>query len=84
VRDHGTYHHRITSMKELFRYVMTQGPHACTWPAWRSVGSRSGHTVGCMCIQPAGAAIQLPLVGRHAGGQRAYGSPVISMHDPQE
>jgi hypothetical protein len=28
----------------------------CVWPAWRSVGSSSGHTVGGMCMQPAGVA----------------------------
>jgi hypothetical protein len=41
----------------------------CEWFAWRSVGSRSGHTVGGMCMQPAGVATKdhLSLSDRHAG-----------------
>jgi hypothetical protein len=44
--------------KGLFRYVMITGPYACVRPAWRSVGFRSGHTVGGMYMQPAGVAIR--------------------------
>jgi hypothetical protein len=43
--------------KSLVRCMTITGPHACVWPAWRSIGSRSGHTVGGMCMQPAGVAI---------------------------
>jgi hypothetical protein len=46
----------------------TGGPHACVWPAWRSVASSSGHTVGGMCMQPAGGATLVKYVAdRHAG-----------------
>jgi hypothetical protein len=39
----------------------------CVWPAWRSVGSSSGHTVGGMCMQPAGVATGEMTTVRHAG-----------------
>jgi hypothetical protein len=45
IEHHGT--------RRLWR-TNTRGPHACVWPAWRSVGSSSGHTVGGMRMQPAG------------------------------
>jgi hypothetical protein len=45
----GIEHH-----KRQYSRVGNRGPRACVWPAWRSVGSGSGHTVGGMCMQPAG------------------------------
>jgi hypothetical protein len=51
--------------------VVIIGPHACVWRAWRSVGFRSGHTVGGMCMQPVGVAIVVStVIDRHADEQR--------------